>query len=59
MQKGNALIDSAIATGRWTERDRDRLQALLRLLPNEEAPPLMNKEITAVARGLKFGDFGA
>jgi hypothetical protein len=48
IEKGNALIDAAIGRGRWTDRDRDDLRAVLLSIPNEEATPLMNKLFAAL-----------
>ena len=54
IQKGNGVIDTAIASGQWTDQNRNDLRAIIRTVPAEQASALIYRVVSAInARQLK------
>jgi hypothetical protein len=48
VQKGHTLLEKAVASGRWTERDRNDFRTLLRSLPLDEGKELKRRLVIAI-----------
>ncbi len=48
VQKGNSVIDAAIASGQWTDANRHDLRAVIRTVPQEQASALIFRVLSAI-----------